>query len=139
MIFMKGSPDFPKCGFSRQLIEILNQKSIDYATFDILEDEEIRQGLKVYSDWPTYPQIYLRGELIGGLDILKDLLLTDEDLVDFPKKISTQNRLKALIHSASVMLFMKGNPVEPKCGFSRQIVDILHKADLKFSTFDSRR
>ena len=55
-----------------------NYSSVDYGTFDILTDEEVRQGLKVYSDWPTYPQVYVNGELIGGLDIIKELLVSGE-------------------------------------------------------------
>ena len=73
MVFMKGEPNQPRCGFSRQLVELLGKHDISYKTFDILEDEEVRQGLKEYSDWPTYPQIYANGEFIGGLDILKQM------------------------------------------------------------------
>ena len=73
MVFMKGDPAVPRCGFSRQLIELLKKHEIKYETFDILQDEDVRQGLKEYSDWPTYPQIYSKGEFVGGLDILKQL------------------------------------------------------------------
>ena len=62
---MKGDRDVPKCGFSRQTIELLNSLDAEYATFDIFSDEEVRQGLKTYSNWPTYPQLYIDGELIG--------------------------------------------------------------------------
>lgn len=78
MIFMKGDRNTPRCGFSKQLIQIINETNIDYDTFDILTDEEVRQGLKVYSDWPTYPQVYVNGELIGGLDIIKELVANNE-------------------------------------------------------------
>lgn len=73
MIFMKGNPETPRCGFSKQLVALLEKHDIKYESFDILQDEEVRQGLKEYSDWPTYPQIYVKGEFIGGLDILKQL------------------------------------------------------------------
>lgn len=73
MIFMKGNPREPKCGFSRQLMEIIKRLDVKFDTFDILEDEEVRQGLKSFSNWPTYPQVYVKGELIGGLDIIKEL------------------------------------------------------------------
>jgi len=73
MVFMKGNPEAPRCGFSRTLVSILNETNISYETFDILEDEEVRQGLKAYSNWPTFPQIYVKGNLIGGLDIIKEL------------------------------------------------------------------
>ncbi|XP_060664167.1 glutaredoxin 3 [Drosophila nasuta] len=78
MIFMKGDRNAPRCGFSKQLIAIVNDTKLPYETFDILSDEEVRQGLKTYSDWPTYPQVYVKGELIGGLDIIKELLANNE-------------------------------------------------------------
>lgn len=74
MIFMKGCPDAPRCGFSKQLMELITEVGLkDFQTFNILADEEVRQGLKEYSNWPTYPQIYVDGKFVGGLDILKDL------------------------------------------------------------------
>jgi Grx4 family monothiol glutaredoxin len=73
MVFMKGDRNAPRCGFSRTLIQILNETGVNYETFDILSDEEVRQGLKTFSDWPTYPQVYVNGELQGGLDIIKEM------------------------------------------------------------------
>lgn len=73
MVFMKGSRDAPLCGFSKQLMAILAETDIKFDTFDILTDEEVRQGLKTFSNWPTYPQVYVKGELVGGLDIIKEL------------------------------------------------------------------
>lgn len=78
MIFMKGDRVTPRCGFSKQLVAIVNETKVPYETFDILTDEEVRQGLKTYSDWPTYPQVYVDGELIGGLDIIKELVAANE-------------------------------------------------------------
>jgi Grx4 family monothiol glutaredoxin len=73
MLFMKGIPSSPRCGFSRQIVEILDSFNVSYDAFNILEDEEVRQGLKEYSDWPTYPQLYVEGDLVGGLDIVKEM------------------------------------------------------------------
>jgi len=78
MVFMKGDRNSPKCGFSRTLIGILNETNVPYETFDILTDEQVRQGLKTYSDWPTYPQVYVKGELQGGLDIIKEMQTNGE-------------------------------------------------------------
>ncbi|RZC40796.1 Glutaredoxin and/or Thioredoxin domain containing protein [Asbolus verrucosus] len=78
MLFMKGDRNVPKCGFSRQMVQILNEARASYETFDILTDEEVRQGLKTYSDWPTYPQLYVKGDLIGGLDIVKEMQVAGE-------------------------------------------------------------
>lgn len=73
MVFIKGTPQEPKCGFSRQLIQILDAEGFEYGFFDILTDDSVRQGLKKFSNWPTFPQLYVRGELIGGLDIVQQL------------------------------------------------------------------
>jgi Grx4 family monothiol glutaredoxin len=70
MLFMKGTPSAPQCGFSRQTVALLRERSIRYGFFNILADDEVRQGLKEFSDWPTFPQLYADGELIGGLDIV---------------------------------------------------------------------
>ena len=73
VLFMKGDRFMPQCGFSAHAIEILEGLGADFSTFDILEDEEVRQGLKEYSEWPTYPQLYINGELIGGMDIMQEM------------------------------------------------------------------
>ena len=73
ILFMKGTPQFPQCGFSANAIGILNLLGKSFKTFDILSDPEIRQGLKEYSNWPTYPQLYYKGELVGGNDILMEM------------------------------------------------------------------
>lgn len=70
-----GSPVEPKCGFSAKMIDILREQGVSFDYFDILSDEEVRQGLKQYSNWPTYPQLYVRGQLIGGLDIVKEMVV----------------------------------------------------------------
>lgn len=70
MLFMKGTPSAPQCGFSRKTVGLLREKGIRYGFFNILADDEVRQGLKEYSDWPTFPQLYADGELVGGLDIV---------------------------------------------------------------------
>lgn len=78
MVFMKGDRNAPRCGFSKQLVQIMNESTVPYETFDILSDEEVRQGLKTFSDWPTYPQVYVNGELQGGLDIIKEMKTSGE-------------------------------------------------------------
>ena len=74
LLFMKGSPDSPQCGFSGRIIAILKKyDALKYKHFDIFGDNEIREGLKKYSNWPTYPQLYVKGKLIGGIDIVQEL------------------------------------------------------------------
>ncbi|CAI4060639.1 hypothetical protein SKDZ_05G2550 [Saccharomyces kudriavzevii ZP591] len=79
MLFMKGSPSEPKCGFSRQLVGILREHQIRFGFFDILRDDNVRQSLKKFSDWPTFPQLYINGEFQGGLDIIKESIEEDPE------------------------------------------------------------
>lgn len=79
MLFMKGTPSEPKCGFSRQLVAILRENAVKYGFFNILADDEVRQGLKEFADWPTYPQLWVDGELVGGLDIVKEELANNDE------------------------------------------------------------
>jgi len=72
-LFMKGEKDMPMCGFSRQVVTILNELNVDFKTFNILSDEKIRAAVKEYSSWPTYPQVYVNGEFIGGCDIITEM------------------------------------------------------------------
>ncbi|RCI11438.1 hypothetical protein L249_7330 [Ophiocordyceps polyrhachis-furcata BCC 54312] len=81
MLFMKGTPSSPQCGFSRQIVAILRENSVKYGFFNILADDEVRQGLKEYGEWPTYPQLWIDGELVGGLDIVKEELANDKDFL----------------------------------------------------------
>jgi monothiol glutaredoxin len=73
VLFMKGTPLFPQCGFSSKAISILDHLNVEYATVDVLQDMEIRQGIKEYSDWPTIPQLYVKGEFLGGSDIMMEM------------------------------------------------------------------
>ena len=73
VLFMKGSPLFPQCGFSSKAIAILDHLNVEYASVDVLQDMEIRQGIKEYSDWPTIPQLYVKGEFLGGSDIMMEM------------------------------------------------------------------
>lgn len=94
MLFMKGTPSAPQCGFSRQLVAILRENSVKYGFFNILADDEVRQGLKEFADWPTFPQLWVDGELMGGLDIVKEELANDPDFLkaySVPKATPTQS------------------------------------------------
>ena len=73
MVFMKGTKLMPQCGFSNNVVQILNSIGIEFNTFDVLSDFEVREGIKEYSDWPTIPQVYLKGEFLGGSDILIEM------------------------------------------------------------------
>lgn len=73
VLFMKGTADFPQCGFSAQVVQILNECDIDFNDHNVLESDELRQGIKTFSQWPTIPQLYIKGEFIGGCDIVTEL------------------------------------------------------------------
>jgi monothiol glutaredoxin len=78
VLFMKGTPDFPQCGFSGQVVQILNYLDVKYKGVNCLESDEIRQGVKEFSNWPTLPQLYLKGEFIGGCDIVREMFQSGE-------------------------------------------------------------
>jgi len=169
MLFMKGSPFAPQCGFSAQMVDLLNKEGAKFDFFNILSDEEVRNALKVYSNWPTFPQLYMNGKLVGGLDICKELqkegelatLLKEaielkpvqtlqqhtvssqptgnqQNGSDKPAEISSElrGRIQQLLSSAPVLLFMKGTPEAPSCGFSKRIVAVLNEANVQFSSFN---
>jgi Grx4 family monothiol glutaredoxin len=145
--------------FSRQIVAILQERNINFASFDILSDDAVRQGIKKYSDWPTFPQLYVGGTLVGGLDIVKEHV-EDGELMNIvgqssgatapvppappasaaggggSSSSSLTERLGALVKRAPVMLFMKGTRTEPQCGFSRKIVEILDAESFDYDTFD---
>ena len=78
LLFMKGTPLFPQCGFSSQAITILDRLGVDYESVDVLQDQGIRQGIKTFSDWPTIPQLYVKGEFVGGSDIMMEMYQSGE-------------------------------------------------------------
>jgi len=78
LLYMKGTPDFPQCGFSAQTVAALREVGAEFAYVNIFEDPEIREGLKTHSNWPTFPQLYVKGELIGGCDIALEMYQSGE-------------------------------------------------------------
>ena len=78
VLFMKGTPQFPQCGFSGQVVQILDHLGVSYKGLNVLESTELRDGIKAYSNWPTIPQLYIKGEFIGGCDIVREMFQTGE-------------------------------------------------------------
>ena len=78
VLFMKGSPVFPQCGFSAATVQILSNLGVKFKAVDVLKDPEVRQGIKEFSNWPTIPQLYVKGEFVGGCDILREMYEEDE-------------------------------------------------------------
>ena len=78
VLFMKGTPQFPMCGFSGQVVQILDNLGVPYKGLNVLENDELRQGIKTYSNWPTIPQLYVKGEFVGGCDITREMFQSGE-------------------------------------------------------------
>ena len=78
ILYMKGTPDFPQCGFSGRAVQILQYSSVPFAHVNIFEDPELRESLKTFSNWPTFPQLYIKGELVGGSDIMMEMFQSGE-------------------------------------------------------------
>ncbi|AZN71758.1 Grx4 family monothiol glutaredoxin [Georhizobium profundi] len=78
VLFMKGTPQFPQCGFSGQVVQILDYVGVDYKGINVLADADLRQGIKDYSNWPTIPQLYVKGEFVGGCDIIREMFQNQE-------------------------------------------------------------
>lgn len=141
MLFMKGSPEEPRCGFSRKVVNVLKEHGVEFGSFDILSDDTIRQGMKTYANWPTFPQLYVEGELLGGCDIILEMNENGELKKVFAEKEllpveDLETRLKNVINQATTMLFMKGTPDAPRCGFSTKVVNALKEEGVEFGSFN---
>ena len=82
LLFMKGTPTFPQCGFSSVVVQVLDYLGVEYQAVNVLENQDVREGIKTYSEWPTIPQLYVKGEFVGGCDIVKEMFEAGE-LKDF--------------------------------------------------------
>lgn len=78
LLFMKGTPTFPQCGFSSVVVQVLDYLGVEYQSVNVLENQDVREGVKAYSDWPTIPQLYVKGEFVGGCDIVKEMFEAGE-------------------------------------------------------------
>jgi monothiol glutaredoxin len=78
VLYMKGTPVFPMCGFSAQVVQVLSQAGVPFQSYNILDDMDLRDGLKKFSNWPTFPQLYVKGELVGGCDIVREMAASGE-------------------------------------------------------------
>ncbi len=78
VLFMKGTPIFPQCGFSSQVVQILSYLGVQFKSVNVLEDDDVRDGIKTFSDWPTIPQLYVKGEFVGGCDIIREMFEAGE-------------------------------------------------------------
>ena len=90
VLYMKGNKQFPMCGFSGTVVQILNNLQVDFEAVDVMQDNEIREGIKQFTNWPTIPQLYVKGEFIGGCDIVREMYQTGELQAFFAEKLGAQ-------------------------------------------------
>ena len=93
IVYMKGSPDFPQCGFSARVVQILQHLNVPFKTANVLDDDDLRQGIKDFSNWPTVPQLYVKGEFVGGCDIVTEMFQSGE--------LETMLKEKGIPHEAA--------------------------------------
>ena len=91
VLFMKGTPVFPQCGFSSMVSQVLNHMSVDFKGIDVLAESSLRDGIKIFSDWPTVPQLYVKGEFVGGCDIIREMYESGELKQLFDEKNISNN------------------------------------------------
>jgi len=139
VLYMKGTPAAPRCGFSASIVSLLREAGVAFASVDVLEDAQARAGIKLLYDFPTVPQLIVRGELIGGLDILR-AMVEETGVAGLAAELgltpleSLEARLARLTSCARVVLFMKGSPEAPRCGFSAEALRTMEAAGLDLAT-----
>jgi Grx4 family monothiol glutaredoxin len=138
-MFIKGTPEQPKCKFTRKLLELLAPQSYRFRTFDILNDERIRQWLKFYSSWPTFPQIFLNGKFVGGVDIVSELIEAGEFDSMVPEKARKpvpEVEARELLAQHKVLVLIEGTTDNPTSPESKDLVALLHRNGVKFIALD---
>jgi glutaredoxin-related protein len=141
MLFIKGSYDWPKCKYSRRLMHLLIDNDIArFGYFDILTDKAVWEGLKLISEWKTYPQIFVDGKLLGGLDVFSTIIeegrLRSVLPADVFAKIPASMKVKLIVNQKGLVLFMNGTPENPSDERSKLAVQILQSAGVPFNHFD---
>lgn len=139
IIFIKGTPMDPFCKFSKSFMELIKKTEIKYKSFDIFKDEALRCWLRIYSGWKTYPQIYINGNIIGGVDKLKELIEKNLFLDMVPiecRKEGAVAKIENLVKNNGVIVFGKGTFEKQQCKNSQEAYKILKELNIKFEIFD---
>lgn len=138
-IFVKGSKEQPRCKFTRKLVETLAKFGYDYATFDILQDERIRQWVKVYTNWPTIPQIFINQKFIGGLDIVTDLIdgeEFDEMVPETCKQLRPAAKARQIVDRNALVALINGSIASPADEASQKLVQALNASKVEYTALD---
>lgn len=139
IIFIKGTPTDPFCKFSKAFMELIKKNEIKYKSFDIFKDEGLRCWLRIYSGWKTYPQLYINGKIIGGVDKLNELMEKNIFLDMVPKECKKEGSLlliENLVEKNGVIVFGEGTLAKPQCKISQEAYRILTGLNIKFEIFD---
>lgn len=138
LLFIKGTPQDPECKFTRQLLEIISGLGIRFRYYDIIADSDIRHWLRHYNSWPTYPQIYIDGKLLGGLDVLKQKIETNTlELPAISRVSDPKERLTHILEEHKAVLFMDGTPNDDNLAeSSKSALEILKNVGIKVSVFN---
>lgn len=135
VVFIKGTPAEPKWKFTRRLLAHLNNFELTFKSFNILEDERIRQWLKIYSNWPTYPQVYINKEFIGGIDVIDQLVEEKEFIEMVPKeckKLPPIDTFEEMLSSFDLVVLIDGTPESPSTDSSKALVESLSSNEIKY-------
>ena len=138
-IFIKGSKEEPKCKFTRRLVEMLRKPGYDYRTFNILADQRIRQWLKVYSNWPTFPQMYIDQKFVGGIDVVTELVEGDEFDEMVPescKPLPPKEKLAKMLKQSKLVLLLNGTVENPKDDASKALIEKINTLNCEYSIVD---
>lgn len=138
-MFIKGTLDQPKCKFTRRLVDSIKPCEYKVKTFNILADERIRQWLKFYSNWPTFPQIYIEGQFVGGIDIVMELIEEgefDEMIPKNCKKLPADQALQHLLTENNVLVAMHGSINEPVDAEGKGLVELMRSLGIQFAAID---
>lgn len=137
--FIKGTPTEPKCKFTRRLLAHTNKYEVVFKSFNILEDQSIRQWLKVYSNWPTFPQVFINKKFIGGIDIIDELVEEGEFLDMIPKeckKLPPVERFDQIIATSDVVVLIKGSVDSPIGDESQSLINTINENSIKYVAVD---
>ena len=137
VVFIKGTPEEPRWKFTRRLLAHLNKFELKFKSFNILEDERIRQWLKIYSNWPTYPQVFINKQFVGGIDIIDQLVEENEFIEMVPKeckKLPPIETFEEMLSSFDLVVLLEGTPESPSTDSSKSIIEILNSNSIKYVT-----
>ena len=138
-IFIKGTKEEPKCKFTRRLVEMLGKSDYDYRTFNILENSRIRQWLKTYSNWPTFPQMFIDQKFMGGIDVVTELIEGeefDEMVPEMCKPLPPKEKLAKMLKQSKIVLLLNGTVEEPKDEASKALIAKINTLDCEYSIVD---